>query len=88
MKLINPFADRGAIVRDPARFVGRKEELAKIRRRVIDGQFHSNLAIIGEKKIGSSSLAYNAFFRDKETLRDEDESLHLQRHPNGRGKSA
>ncbi|MBA1445845.1 MAG: AAA family ATPase [Chromatiales bacterium] len=68
MKAINPFADRGAIVCTPTLFVGRKKELSLIDRRVIQGRTHSNLAIIGERRIGASSLAYTAFFSDRQRL--------------------
>jgi hypothetical protein len=55
----NPFADYGNIVRGE-RFIGRKSDLRTIESRIVRPREPGNLAIIGEPRIGKSSLIYKA----------------------------
>lgn len=63
----NPFADYGNIVHGE-RFIGRKDSLRVIENRIIRPRQPGNLAIIGEPRIGKSSLVYKAIIEKKETL--------------------
>jgi hypothetical protein len=63
----NPFADYGSIVRGE-RFIGRHDSLRVIENRVIRPREAGNLAIIGEPKIGKSSLVYKAVVERKHEL--------------------
>jgi hypothetical protein len=63
----NPFADYGRIVRGK-RFIGRKDDLRVIENRVIRPREAGNLAIIGEPRIGKSSLVYKAVVERREEL--------------------
>lgn len=63
----NPFADYGNIVRGE-RFIGRKESLKVIESRVIRPKEAGNLAVIGEPRIGKSSLVYKAIVERKTEL--------------------
>ncbi|MEQ8189466.1 MAG: Swt1 family HEPN domain-containing protein [Candidatus Eremiobacterota bacterium] len=63
----NPFADYGNIVRGE-RFIGRKESLKVIENRIIRPNEPGNLAIIGEPRIGKSSLVYKAIMEKKSEL--------------------
>lgn len=63
----NPFSDFGNIVRGE-RFIGRKEKILEINNRVIRPHEPGNLAIIGEPRIGKSSLIYKAIIEQKESL--------------------
>jgi len=63
----NPFADYGNIVRGE-RFIGRKNDLRVIENRIIRPKEPGNLAIIGEPRIGKSSLIYKAIIERKEEL--------------------
>ncbi len=63
----NPFADYGNIVRGE-RFIGRKDSLRVIENRVIRPQEPGNLAIIGDYRIGKSSLVYKAVVERKSEL--------------------
>lgn len=69
LHLENPFADYGAIVRGK-RFIGRRSDLHVIDNRVIRPSEGGNLAIIGEPRIGKSSLAYQAIMERKDELLD------------------
>ena len=69
--ITNPFSDRGPIVKPPGVFFGRSHEMFMINRRVIQGSGHTNLAIISEKRIGASSLAYRVFFHDRAALHEK-----------------
>ena len=51
----NPFADYGGIVRNE-RFIGRSDSLRIVENRVIRPKEPGNLAIIGDYRIGKSSL--------------------------------
>jgi AAA+ ATPase superfamily predicted ATPase len=66
MILKNPFSDYGGIVTE-SRFVGRKDEIQAIKNRLL-GVSYGNLAIIGLPRIGKSSLAWNAVYKNKENL--------------------
>ena len=57
LEIANPFADYGAIV-SGNRFIGRTHQLLQIQRRVIENG--SNLSIVGERRVGKSSLAHQA----------------------------
>lgn len=63
----NPFADYGSIVGGD-RFIGRKESLRVVENRVIRPHEPGNLAIIGDYRIGKSSLIYKAVIERKEEL--------------------
>jgi hypothetical protein len=63
----NPFADYGNIVRGE-RFIGRKNDLQAIANRIIRPREAGNLAIIGEPRIGKSSLVYKAILEQKDAL--------------------
>ena len=63
----NPFADYGNIVRGE-RFIGRKDSLKVINSRIIWPKEAGNLAIIGEPRIGKSSLVYKAIIEHKSEL--------------------
>ena len=63
----NPFADYGNIVRGE-RFIGRKDSLRVIENRIIRPRDAGNLAIIGEPRIGKSSLVYKAIIERKSEL--------------------
>lgn len=63
----NPFADYGNIVRGE-RFIGRQDDLRVIENRIIRTRSAGNLAIIGEPRIGKSSLIYNALIEQKDKL--------------------
>ena len=63
----NPFADYGTIVHGE-RFIGRKDDLQVIESRVIQPPEPGNLAIIGDSRIGKSSLVYKAVLDRKEEL--------------------
>ena len=63
----NPFADYGNIVRGD-RFIGREESLRVVNNRVIRPHEPGNLAIIGDYRIGKSSLVYKAVMERKKEL--------------------
>lgn len=63
----NPFADYGIVVRGD-RFIGRSESLKVIENRSIRPKQPGNLAIIGEPRIGKSSLVYKAVLDRKREL--------------------
>lgn len=63
----NPFADYGNIVVGE-RFIGRKDSLKVLENRVVYPQEPGNFAIIGEPRIGKSSLVYNAIIQRKDEL--------------------
>ncbi|GER86082.1 hypothetical protein KDW_02440 [Dictyobacter vulcani] len=63
----NPFANFGTIV-SGVQFIGRKERLRDIEQRVISPIDGGNLAIIGNPRIGKSSLAYHAIMDRKNEL--------------------
>ncbi|HPZ43826.1 MAG TPA: hypothetical protein PL078_07455 [Bacillota bacterium] len=63
----NPFADYGIIVSDK-RFIGRHDNLRVVENRVIRPREPGNLAIIGDYRIGKSSLVYKAVIERKADL--------------------
>ena len=63
----NPFADYGNIVRGE-RFIGRQESLRVVENRVIRPSEPGNLAVIGDHRIGKSSLVYKAIIERKDEL--------------------
>lgn len=63
----NPFSDYGTIVHGE-RFIGRKDDLQVIKSRVIQPREPGNLAIIGDSRIGKSSLVYRAVIDRKHEL--------------------
>ena len=63
----NPFADYGNIVRGD-RFIGRRDSLRVIENRVVRPSEPGNLAIIGDYRIGKSSLVYKAVMERKADL--------------------
>ncbi len=63
----NPFASAGSIVYD-AQFIGRETDLRVLEDNVLHLPKPRNLAIIGLRRIGKSSLAYHAIIRCKEDL--------------------
>ena len=63
----NPFADYGNIVCGD-RFIGRKDDLKIVEDRIIRPKEAGNLAIIGEPRIGKSSLIYKAIMECKDGL--------------------
>jgi len=63
----NPFADYGTIVHGE-RFIGRKNDLQVIESRVIRPREPGNLAIIGDSRIGKSSLVYRAVIDRRDEL--------------------
>jgi hypothetical protein len=70
----NPFADYGNIVRGE-RFIGRQESLRVVENRVIRPSDPGNLAIIGDHRIGKSSLVYKAIYDRMTDLLREDGTL-------------
>lgn len=63
----NPFADYGGIVHGN-RFIGRNDSLRVVENRVIRPQESGNLAIIGDYRIGKSSLVYKAIMEHRDEL--------------------
>lgn len=63
----NPFSDFGTIVHG-ARFVGRDLDLQVVENRVIRPREAGNLAVVGEPRIGKSSLLYKAIMERKTEL--------------------
>jgi len=63
----NPFTDYGSIVQGE-RFIGRQASLQVLENRVIRPSEPGNLAIIGDHKIGKSSLVYKAIIERKDEL--------------------
>lgn len=62
----NPFTCRGRI-EDPNLFWGRSEEIRDIKTRLATMQ---NVSVVGERRIGKSSLLYYFFKKGKELLGD------------------
>ncbi len=67
MNIENPFSDYGIIVHQD-RFIGRESDLRVVENRVIRPIEAGNLAIIGEPRIGKSSLLYKSIMERKHDL--------------------
>ncbi len=67
MDFENPFSDYGSIVHGE-RFIGRHESLRVIEGRVIRPKEPGNLAIVGDYRIGKSSLVYQAVMERRDEL--------------------
>lgn len=65
--LENPFANYGGIVHGH-RFIGRQEDLRVIENRTIRPSEPGNLAIVGDSRIGKSSLVHQAVLEQRERL--------------------
>jgi len=65
---MNPFIDEGGIVYGE-KFVGRREALGLIEDRVVGGL--SCLAVVGQGRMGKSSLAYHALVHQRKRLADQ-----------------
>lgn len=65
----NPFVAAGK-VEDPRFFVGRKEEIKSIVSRM-DGAQPTSINVVGEKRIGKSSLLYNFFLTWESRVQDK-----------------
>lgn len=63
----NPFADYGGIVYGK-RFIGRQDDLRAVENRSIRPSEPGNLAIIGDSRVGKSSLVHQAVLEQKERL--------------------
>ena len=63
----NPFADYGGIIFGE-RFIGRSDSLRVVENRVIRPQEPGNLAIVGDYRIGKSSLVYKAVMERRNEL--------------------
>jgi len=67
-ELLNPFANYGPLVYGE-RFIGRTQALGQIWRRVVDSG--GSLSIIGERRVGKSSLAYQALFANDDLRKQQ-----------------
>jgi len=67
MDFENPFSDYGSIVHGE-RFIGRHDSLRVVENRVIRPKEPGNLAIVGDYRIGKSSLAYQAIIESRDEL--------------------
>jgi len=63
----NPFADYGAIV-SGERFIGRSADVVAIETRTIHTPGPGNLAIVGDSRIGKSSLVYHTVMEPRKLL--------------------
>ena len=64
---VNPFSNFGKVVHG-AEFIGRQYELERINQRLIQPRRGGSIAIIGEPRIGKSSLAYTALIDRRDDL--------------------
>ncbi len=67
MHFDNPFSDYGNIIHGK-RFIGRHESLRAVENRVIRPKEPGNLAILGDYRIGKSSLVYQAIMERRDEL--------------------
>ena len=65
--LDNPFTDYGGIV-SGERFIGRSADLRTVESRIIHTPVPGNLAIVGDSRVGKSSLVYHAIMEPKKRL--------------------
>lgn len=70
--LINPFIQRKTI-RSPENFIGRKNEVRQILQRVAQ---QNSVGILGNRRIGKSSLLYYLYQKGNEYLRDVDKKVY------------
>lgn len=63
----NPFADYGNIVRGK-RFIGRNDSLRVVENRVVRPPESGNLAIVGDYRVGKSSLVYKGIMERKDKM--------------------
>jgi len=70
---INPYAERG-MIRDPVRFFGRERELVEIFSRLA---FMQSVSVVGERRIGKSSLLYHLAQTGRARLGDKFELRYL-----------
>jgi AAA+ ATPase superfamily predicted ATPase len=70
MTLTNPYRMRGMIPRESDMFFGRKSEMRRIGA-MLSGVVPQCVSIIGERRIGKSSLAFRVFHK----MRSEDKTL-------------
>ena len=68
--LVNPFSDYGAIVYGE-RFINRRDSIRAVENRVIRPREPGNMAIIGDYRIGKSSLVYHSIMQRKHDLLKE-----------------
>ncbi|MFH1860949.1 MAG: NB-ARC domain-containing protein [bacterium] len=69
----NPFYNR-LLIKDPNEFFGRKDELNDIFS-LIDKPQPQSVSIVGERRLGKSSLLYQVYSRYKKTMRNPDDYL-------------
>ena len=70
MELTNPYHMRGMIPIESDMFFGRKNEMRRIEM-MLSGEVPQCVSIIGERRIGKSSLAFRLFHR----MRSDDNTL-------------
>jgi len=68
----NPFTRRGMIQEESA-FVGRSREIANVLNRLRNG---SSVSLVGERRIGKSSLLYHLYLSGNRRLEDEAKTRH------------
>jgi AAA+ ATPase superfamily predicted ATPase len=66
MELTNPYHLRGMIPIESDMFLGRENEMRRIKA-MLSGEVPQCVSIIGERRIGKSSLAFRVFHRIKST---------------------
>lgn len=66
----NPFVNYGNIVSGD-RFIGRKNDLRIVENRTTQKEGSGNLAIVGKRRIGKSSLIYKAIMERRQELNDK-----------------
>jgi len=60
MKTENPFTSRGSIVENSQHLIGRATELKKLKEHIFEKKTYSNIALVSEKRMGATSLAFQA----------------------------
>jgi hypothetical protein len=69
ISLNNPFSDYGKVV-TKERFIGRKAEISRLQQRVLSSHSGACAAIVGEARIGKTSLMHHVFHRDAELVKE------------------
>lgn len=64
---MNPFSGYGNVV-EPDRFIGRKREIRDIEERILKNKAYGSVAIIGEARIGKTSLMNYSFSKEADAL--------------------